>query len=185
MYVAGLLWRWELVNVPSTALSCPPEGVHHVCNDDPAKHEYLWEYVLLQVCGGEGEYITCGAAEHECVGVLQVLCWLIWGVHLLHSDGTDKGMYVLQVSHCVWKPASHPLMDISAWLFQVCGGVRRRGVHHLHSHGTEEQELRLSPGICLEQRLLRLCHPRGLQHCQDLQELQGTEVLQAWLWCWR
>ena len=65
----------ELVNVPSTALSCPPEGVHHVCNDDPAKHEYLWECVLLQVCGGEGEYITCGAAEHECVGVLQVLCW--------------------------------------------------------------------------------------------------------------
>lgn len=35
------------------------------------------------------------------------------------------------------------------YVHQVCGGVRRRRVHHLHCHGFEEQELRLSTGVCL------------------------------------
>lgn len=41
-------------------------------------------------------------------------------------------------------------------LLQVRGGLRRRRVHHLHGHGSEEQELRLRPGVRLGSRFFRV-----------------------------
>ena len=39
---------------------------------------------------------------------------------------------------------------------QVCSCLWRRRVHHLHSHGSEEQELWQCTGVCLGSRFFRV-----------------------------
>lgn len=41
-------------------------------------------------------------------------------------------------------------------VYQICCGVWRRRVYHLYSYGFEKQELRLSTGVCLGTRLIRV-----------------------------
>jgi len=62
----------------------------------------------------------------------------------------------------------HP--DVFSLFLQVRGGVRRRGVHHLHRHGAEEQELRLGSGVRLGPRLVSVRPPRSrLKHIHSVQ----------------
>ena len=69
--------------------------------------------------------------------------------------------------------------SVMVFLTQVCGGLRRWRVHYIHSYGPQEQELWLRPGVCLVLRLLHVRHQRVQQHGENIEKLQGNQVIQA------
>ena len=145
--------------------------------------------LCVQVCCGGGEYINYTVIAMSLCFRL-VVCgdgeYVIYAGITLRKTVFVSGLLSIKMGskYIIQTALALSNTTICACL-QVCCGVRRRGVHHLHGDGAEEQELRLGPGVCLEQRLVHLRHPRGLQHLENLQELQGAEVLQARLWCRR